>query len=129
MSKVAMYLAIVGGLFLIISGAVGGLGFLQNVLEFASGYSEAAKTVLIALMFIASLGGVAVIIGGIFIGKGLKRLGKLFIMLGAGIGLIGLLIGLGLTLAGGGNISSFFMSFGTLNLVGVVLSIAARMLA
>lgn len=129
MSKVAMYLAIVGGIFLLISGAAGGLGFLQNVLEFASAYSEVAKTVLIALLFIASLGGIAVIIGGILIGKEFKRIGKFLIMIGAGIGLIGLLIGLGLIVAGGGSLISYFLSFGTLSLIGVVLSVAARFLA
>jgi hypothetical protein len=78
-------------------------------------------------IFIASLGGIAVILGGILIGLGRVLIGKFFILLGTGIGLLGFLIAIAMP---GLSRGSAALALGTTTgLVGVVLSLVARMIA
>jgi hypothetical protein len=124
----AMIIAIIAGLLLLISG-LSGLAAWETIKDFVLehvGDHEIFQIVFVILLFIASLGGIAVIIGGLLIGKNKVGTGKFIIALGAGIGLIGLIISLvigymenSLTLEG-------FLSIGA---IGIILSIIARMIA
>jgi len=75
---------------------VGSVGFIADIALYAQTYFPASADivtlVLTVLVYIASLGGIAVIIGGVLFALQRIRLGKFVIGLGAGIGLIGLII-------------------------------------
>jgi hypothetical protein len=87
---------------------------------------------LYALTFLAGLGGISVIAGGCLLAMGRVSTGKLLIMLGAGMGLIGLLVSLGqiVYVSGAGALISYLMlASQSAGWVGTVLSIIARMTA
>ena len=95
--KVGAALAIIAGLLLISANAIGSAGIIGLALEyminfFSGPISDILSHVLQLLNIIASLGGIAVIGGGILIYIGRLGLGKFIIGLGAGIGLIAYLI-------------------------------------
>jgi hypothetical protein len=132
-NKTAAGLAIVGGLLIIIGGSVGMVGFLTELKDIIQDMfgepNQAVETLFWILIFIAALGGVSVIIGGLLIYKDHIIIGKILIALGAGIGIIGLIIGI---------ITSFyhgegqvFFSWLTTSFagVGIILSIIARFMA
>jgi len=135
--RFAFLLALVAGILMIVSGMAGSIGILG--LAFAElqshfpQYTNVIELVLMILTTIASLGGVAVIVGGFLVLGGRLTTGKLFIGLGAGIGLISVVIGLASGLAQGwGLYASFVAVFAvgqTLGWVGLFLSILARMFA
>lgn len=128
-NKVAMYLAIVAGVLLLVAG-VSGAATWQAVSDFFTsllGDNQALALFFRALIFISSLGGLAVIFGGVLIGGGRVFIGKLLIMLGAGVGLLGFLVTIVIPwVQQGGSTLTFWTGTGT---VGIVLSIAARMIA
>ena len=121
----AMAIAIVAGILLLIAG-VSGLATWETIKDFVTTHivdNSIAQIVFTILIFIASLGGIAVIAGGLLIGKNKIRTGRLFIALGAGIGLIGLIFSILVAcLEENLTIGSFF-SIGAL---GLILSIVAR---
>lgn len=124
----AMGLAIVAGILLLISG-VSGLATWETIRDFVNTNiieNEIIHIVFVILIFIASLGGISVIIGGYLIGKNKVKTGKLIIGLGAGLGLIGLLVSLVISIVEGSFTISSLTSIGAM---GLILSIAARMLA
>ncbi len=124
----AMGLAIVAGILLLISG-VSGLATWETIRDFVNNNiveNEIIHIVFVILIFIASLGGISVIIGGFLIGKNKVRTGKFIIAIGAGLGLIGLLVSLVISIVEGSFTISSLTSIGAL---GLILSIAARMLA
>jgi hypothetical protein len=88
---------------------------------------------LAALTVIASLGGVAVIVGGIMVLGDRVTSGKLFIGLGAGVGILGIILGLATGLAQGwGLVASALAVFATgqtIGWIGIFLSIFARFAA
>ncbi len=95
--KSATILAVVAGILLIIGNVSGSSGILGIALEFVMPYSsghvaDMLAIVLQALNYIASLGGIAVIVGGLLIYKDRKWIGKFIVRLGAGMGLIGFLL-------------------------------------
>ena len=75
------------------------------------------------MIFVAALGGIAVILGGILISKEKIRLGKFSISLGAGMGLLGLIISIIVAISENSLLISGFFSVGG---VGLILSIYAR---
>lgn len=124
----AMGLAIVAGILLLISG-VSGFATWETVRDFVNTNiieNEIIHIVFVILIFIASLGGISVIIGGFLIGKNKVRTGKFIIAIGAGLGLIGLLVSLVISIVEGSFTISSLTSIGA---IGLILSIAARMLA
>jgi len=128
-NKTAMLIAIVAGILLLIEG-VSGLATWQTIRDFVIKYiepgNEIAQIVFAILIFIASLGGISVILGGLLIGKNNVRTGKFLIMLGAGIGLIGLIVSIIITITQGSlELGAFF----TIGAIGIILSIVARMMA
>jgi hypothetical protein len=97
-NKIAGTLAIVGGLLILIGGGTGMVGFLieiQDIIDnLMGGTDETVETVFTVLIYIAALGGIAVILGGILVYKNVVIVGKIIIILGTGIGIIGLIIAL-----------------------------------
>ena len=124
----AMGIAIVAGILLIIGG-ISGLATWETIKDFVTTHimdNSIMQIVFTILIFIASLGGIAVIAGGILIGKNKVGLGKFIIALGAGLGLIGLIFSFIVTFMEGNFTIGSFTSIGT---IGLILSIVARMIA
>ena len=127
--KTAAMLAIVAGLLLLVSGIAGAGtwqsvkdGFEENVMELDS-TMELVFNIVIAL---GALGGLLVIFAGLLLMKGLKRTARILITIGVGIGLIGFIIALLVAMHDGTTVSFLSPSTG---LIGIVLSIVARMMA
>jgi hypothetical protein len=135
-SKSAIILAFVGGALLIIAGVTGSVGIVGKAIEYLIDHlggpaADLLSIVLQALNFIADLGGVAVIFGGVLIYMERKRVAKFIIGIGAGMGLIGFLIILISALFHGWayTLSFLFVIFQSVGWIGVILSIAATLLA
>jgi len=121
----AMVLAIIAGILLIISG-ISGMATWETIKDYVTMHvvdNEIVQIVFAILIFIASLGGLSVIIGGVLIGKNRIGLGKLFILLGAGLGLIGLIFSIIVAFT---QDSLTLGSFFSIGMLGLILSIVAR---
>ena len=128
-NTLAMYLAIAAGVLLLGAGVTGVATWemIRNFVISFLGNHWALILLFQVLIFIASLGGLAVICGGVLIGAGRSSIGKLFILLGTGVGLIGLLLAVALPWFQQGSLE---LALGTSSgAAGIVLSIAARMIA
>ncbi len=125
--KQAMIIAILAGILLLISG-FSGLATWEAIRNFVTTNivnNFVVQIIFAILIFIASLGGLSVIIGGLLIGRSKIVTGKLFIVLGAGLGLIGLIISIVVALMENNfTIGSFF----SLGFLGLILSIFARLM-
>jgi len=127
-NKAAMGLAAVAGLLLLIEG-ISGFAIWTTIKEFVAENvtdNEIIMYIFVILIFIASLGGISVIIGGLLIGKNKVKTGKFIIALGAGLGLIGLIVSIIVGITKG---SFTLNSLITLGAIGLILSIVARMMA
>jgi len=124
----AMIVAIIAGILLLIAGVNGvatwetfGNFVVENISD-----SEIIQIVFAILIFLASLGGISVIIGGFLIGKEKLGTGRFLTLLGVGMGIIGLIISIFYAYTEGGlDIWSFF----SVGFIGIVLSIVARRMA
>jgi hypothetical protein len=124
----AMGVAIVAGILLLIAG-VNGIAAWSEIERFVTeniADNFVIQMVFVVLIFIASLGGIAVIAGGLLIGKDKVGTGKFLIALGAGLGLIGLIISIYIAYTEGSLTIGSFFSIGA---IGLILSIIARMMA
>lgn len=124
----AMGLAFVSGFLLLISG-ISGLATWETIRDFVTKNiidDYVIQIVFSMLIFIASLGGIAVIAGGILIGKDNIGSGKFAIALGAGLGLIGLIVSIIVAYTEHNLTISGFFSIG---FIGLILSIIARVVA
>jgi hypothetical protein len=135
-SKSAVILAFVGGALLIIAGVTGSVGIVGKAIEYLIDHvggstADVFSIVLHALNFIADLGGVSVIFGGVLIYMERKRVAKFVIGVGAGMGLIGFLITLISALFHGWvyTLSFLLVIVQSVGWIGVLLSIAATLLA
>ena len=127
-NTVAMILAVIAGLLLILSG-INGLGMWELIKAFVTTYIVdhfVVQLIFAGIIFIASLGGIAVIAGGLLIGKERITTGKLLVMLGTGMGLIGLAAAIAIDYESGNFSIENYLSLGT---IGIILSIVARMTA
>jgi len=128
-NKQSMIIAIIAGILLLIAG-VSGLATWETIKYFVIKNlnidNEIIQVVFAVLIFIASLGGISVIAGGLLIGKNRVRTGKFLITLGAGLGLIGLIFSIIIGYYEGNLTIGSFFSIGT---IGLILSIVARMRA
>ena len=127
-SSQAMGIAIIAGILLLIAG-ISGAATWQAISDFVEDQfpgNEILEIVFVILIFIASLGGIAVIIGGLLIGKKKTKTGRLLILLGAGMGIIGLIFSIIVAYSEGNLTIGSFLSIG---MIGIILSIAARMIA
>lgn len=134
-SKSATVLAFIAGVLLIVAGATGSVGIVGTVLEYLIDHLGGPTTDMLSIVFhllnfVASLGGVSVIVGGILIYIERKRLGKFIIGIGAGMGLIGFLIVIGSALSHGWVHTMTFLLLisQSLGWIGVILSIVATRL-
>jgi hypothetical protein len=125
--KQAIIIAIFAGILLLISG-VSGLATWEAIKNFVTTNvidNFIVQIIFVVLIFIASLGGLSVIIGGLLIGKDRIGTGKLFITLGAGLGLIGLIISIIVAVMENNFTIGSFFSVGA---IGLILSIVARLM-
>ncbi|MGQ9582436.1 MAG: hypothetical protein ACUVV6_02860 [Thermoplasmatota archaeon] len=133
MGKVAGALAVIGGAMLIIGG-FSGWTQLDRVRSFVEMYmpeSETKENVVLALnvlILFALLGGVSVVLGGVLIYKKFSIAGRLLIALGAGVGIVTLVLHGAIAYATG-RWDSFVESNMTMIGVGLALSAVARWLA
>ena len=135
-NKGAIILTFISGALLILAGSVGSLGLwslLPTIVALLSLPAEIVAGVnllLTALEFIASLGGVAVIAGGVLLVMHRIGLGKLVIGLGAGLGIFSFIVFiLGMVLTNLWNYTWILAVFSTPGLLGAFLSIVARFMA
>ena len=123
-----MIIAIVAGILLLIAG-LSGMAAMETIKSFVTENvvdNEAVQIAFIVLVLVASLGGIAVIVGGLLIDNGKVGTGKLLICLGAGLGLIGLIVSLAVAVKEESLTVGGFLSVGA---IGVILSIVARAVA
>lgn len=123
-----MILAIIAGILLLIAG-INGIATWETIKDFVInniGENEIIEIIFVILILIASLGGFAVIIGGLLFGKDKVRTGRFLIALGAGLGLIGLIVSIVITIYEESPIIGSFFSIGS---IGLIMSIIARIIA
>lgn len=128
-NKTACYLAIAAGILLLITG-ITGVGLMEKIKELVTKNISSDATIgliFVVLILLASFGGILVMAGGGLLYKDKVRPGKILITIGTGAGLIGLIIAVVVWV--------YEMSAPTLTipfilgLVGVILSVAARLKA
>lgn len=130
---VAAILAFAGGALLLFAG-LANVELWVTIGEIVKPFFEdpqQRQIVTIAIqvvIFIAGLGGFAVIGGGIAMLYNKELLAKVLIFLGAATGLLGIIIGIALTLARGGTVVGYFVNQlnGFAGLAGVLLAYASR---
>lgn len=132
-SNVPGFLAIIAGVIALITGLVGSAGFYAAVFAVAADLAPASWLilgwVLVILDFLASLGGITVIIGGVLILAYKLGLGKFLIGLGIGMSLIGIIITIVIAAVGGAVIGAIIYLIAviiTLKGIAIVLAIIAR---
>ncbi|MFX1351239.1 MAG: hypothetical protein ACFFA1_03360 [Promethearchaeota archaeon] len=132
----SLVLATIAGIILIVSRTTGSLGFYETILnyiaaQFGGEVAIVISYVLWALSIIASLGGFAVIIGGILIHRGRVTTGRFIISIGAGMGIIGLLVEIGSAALQGWTslVGLIFAMTQSLSWIGIILSIVASLIA
>jgi hypothetical protein len=133
-NKTAGFLCIVGGALLVAAGTVGMeplLEAIQQYIQPAVDASPILATIFKVLIFIAALGGISVIIGGLLMFY-IPRIGKLLVMLGAGLGLLGFMIPMSLAWHEGVPINELFEGYVSSTVgyvVGIMLTIIGRLIA
>ncbi|WXG44076.1 MAG: hypothetical protein WED04_08595 [Promethearchaeati archaeon SRVP18_Atabeyarchaeia-1] len=135
--RIAFLLALIGGACLILAGVSGGVWiYAQAFAAIVLVYPELAGIlglILPILTAIASLGGIAVIIGGVLILGVRLTTGKFLIMMGAGVGILGIFIGLASGLAQGWGLvqsaQAVFATYQVIGWIGILFAILARFMA
>ena len=126
-------LCIIGGLLMLISSVVGSVSFYALVFAEASKRLGPETTLILSIILmiftiVALGGGISVIIGAILVSREKIGLGKFIIGLGAGMGLIGLIILLITSLLAGTVLAvTSGLINGSYGFLGVVLTIIARL--
>jgi hypothetical protein len=97
-NKLSTIMAVVGGTLTAIAGILGSVGLFGTFLSVLSEYVSEdiaiyLNGILTAVTYIALFGGISIVIGGILIGYGHKRSGKIVISFGLGFGIIGFIFG------------------------------------
>ncbi len=126
--RTAALLAIVSGV-LLLSGQFSGAARWQALIDTLSGFIEVTpwiQALFLAIIVIASLGGIALILAGILIARGSSALPRLLILLGAGFGILSFLV---YTIPQAIRGQFPLIGESAVVTVGVVLSIVARFLA
>lgn len=135
-NKVPFILCIIGGVLMLYAGVVGSVGIWEEILNYATiiapGSAEIVAWILVILANIASLGGVAVFIGGFLLTTDRVGTGKFIIGIAAGLGIFGFIM----------LIYNMYMAMGlaaftellnilatSASILGPVLTIIARMMA
>jgi len=128
----AFALSVPAGILLLLKGITGpteAYSWLLNYLSSGVITDELILTIvttaLLVLIFISSLGGIAVIAGGVLVWKDHVSTGKLLISLGAGVGFIWVVFLL-FTFASTGDL---FSQYSVMGLTGLILAFLALLVA
>jgi hypothetical protein len=135
-NKVPFILCVIGGALMIYAGVVGSVGIWGQLITLAASIAPELEgimlLILVILRNIASLGGIAVIIGGFLITTNRVGTGKFIIGIAAGVGLIGFIMSV-YTLYMAVGVVAFFEILNLLatsaGMLGPVLTIVARTMA
>ena len=133
-NKIAGILFIVGGALLVVAGTTGMEPLLEEILKYIQPTVDASlilASIFRVLIFIAALGGISVIIGGLLTFY-VPRIGKLLVMLGAGLGLFGFLIPMMLAWYQGIPINELFGGYVSSTggyVLGIIPTIIGRLIA
>ncbi|MFW6197127.1 MAG: hypothetical protein ACOC5D_07335 [Thermoplasmatota archaeon] len=124
-NKKAGMIAVLGGVLMIIAGVTGASTWreLGDIAIDITGV-QSLGIVFQVLVLIGSLGGLVVIVGGLILQKSVTS-GKILITIGAGFGIIGLIIFLVVTFMGDNPAANFISAIG-LGFIGLILTIVAR---
>lgn len=130
-------LCIIGGILMIIGSVVGSITFFETLFDLieADVGEDVAKIVSLVIQilgYIAIAGGISVIVGSLIVAMDHYRLGKFTIGIGAGMGLISLLIFLITGIVEGSILEELDQIVtetihGSYGFLGVILTIIARM--
>ncbi len=96
-NKKWILVCLLGGILMVIGSVIGSTAFFATLFELASKYvnkevSMVLTWILVIFSYVSLGGGISVILGAIIAALNHYKLGKLAIALGAGLGLIGLII-------------------------------------
>lgn len=131
-NRFASILAFIGGGLLTLGGGVGMAPLLREIQTVVTEHissNPTVGTVFKILIWLAALGGITVIIGGLMFWLEFKWPGKILVYLGAGIGIVGLLIGM-IVAYRSGNMNEYFDGImSTMAGIGVLLAIASTFVA
>ena len=133
-NKTAGLLCIVGGVLLVVAGTTGMKPLLEQILTYIQPTVDASPilaTIFRALIFTAALGGISVMIGGLLVFH-VPRIGKLLVMLGAGLGLLGFMIPMSLAWHQGIPINGLLQGYASPTwgyVLGIMLTIIGRLIA
>ena len=134
-NRTPFLLALIGGILLWIAGATGSVGIVGTITEILASIPELAPFVDILnliyyiLLILAGLGGITVIGGGFLMTTNRVGTGKFLIGIGAGMGLISLIIQIAqnvYTAGAGAALDLFLATAMTTTGIGIILSIIAR---
>lgn len=131
---VAFALAIVAGIFLLISGIHGPTETYQTIIDLLPQVIQNQQILQIAnalatiLITISLAGGLAVIAGGVLILVSRVGTGKFVISLGIGVGLPWLIM-LAITFITTQQVAAVIAEYSTIGWAGIILAIAARTIA
>ncbi|MFP4051509.1 MAG: hypothetical protein ACLFVB_07205 [Thermoplasmata archaeon] len=125
MNRKAGMIAVVGGVLMLIAGVTGASTW-REIGDIAIDITgvQSLGIVFQVLVLIGSLGGLVVIVGGLILQKSVTS-GKILITIGAGFGIIGLIIFLVVTFMGDNPAANFISAIG-LGFIGLILTIVAR---
>ena len=136
-NKKWILLCIIGGILMIIGSVVGSITFFETLFDLieADVGEDVAKIVSLVIQilgYIAMAGGISVIVGSLIVAMDHYRLGKFIIGIGAGMGLISLLIFLITGIVEGSILEELDQIVtetihGSYGFLGVILTIIARM--
>jgi hypothetical protein len=131
---VACALAVVAGVFLLLSGIHGPTGTYQLVIDQLPNFItdqqvlQVVNTLMLVLTAISLAGGFAVIGGGILILLNRVGTGKLIISLGLGVGLLWLIV-LVAALITTQQVAGVIAEYSSIGWAGIILALAARIVA
>lgn len=137
-NSLASLLAYISGVLLLLSGSTGVATLKRveelvlsvvslNIFKFLVTFSiPFLKILFFVMLLFASLGGIAVIIGGIFFAKRNILVGRLFVWIGSGAGIISLLISIFNIIAHEALLFNALFIFAPL---GIILAISARIVS
>ncbi|HKL23692.1 MAG TPA: hypothetical protein VJ895_02980 [Candidatus Nanoarchaeia archaeon] len=125
-NNLAFFLAVMSSFFLIISGTNGFKTWSQikNILIDVTGFSF-LNYAFIPVLIVASLGAFSVLLGAILIKKKKRLYAKIFITLGSGAGLIGLIFNILVAIAISDFSLNYLFSFSS---IGILLAIISQKL-
>jgi hypothetical protein len=132
--SIACALAIVAGVFLVLSGIHGPTETYQLVIDQLPNYIsdqqvlQVVNTLMLVLIAISLAGGFAVIGGGILILLNRVGTGKLVISLGLGVGLLWLIV-LVAALITTQQVAGVIAEYSSIGWAGIILALAARIVA